>query len=119
MAHATEQMISREMRVCIENCLECYAICEETKAHCLAMGGKHAELAHIRTLADCARLCETSANMMLRGSEFHGRVCEICAEACDRCAASCEQIGGNDEIMLQCVQVCRRCAASCKEMAGS
>lgn len=56
------------------------------------MGGRHAEDAHIQLLLDCAEICQTSANFMLRGSELHGRTCAVCADACQRCAASCRQM---------------------------
>jgi hypothetical protein len=67
----TEHAISQDMRTCIDNCLDCYAICVETKAHCTMLGGKHVEPSHLQTLADCAHLCETSANFMLRNSELY------------------------------------------------
>jgi hypothetical protein len=110
--------LSAEMRDCIANCSECHNICVETMAHCLAMGGKHAEASHIRELLDCAQACATSADFMLRGSELHARVCGVCAEACARCAESCERLAEGDELMLRCAEVCRRCAASCRQMAA-
>ncbi len=105
------------MQECIQNCLDCHRICVETAAHCLQMGGKHAEASHIRLLLDCADICQTSANFMLRGSDLHVRTCAVCAEVCDLCAQSCEQFG-DDEQMRACVEVCRRCAESCRAMAA-
>ena len=84
-SHATHQM-SPEMQQCIQNCMECHRICLETVPHCLQMGGKHAEAAHIRLLLDCAEICQTSANFMIRGSDLHTRTCAVCAEVCERCA---------------------------------
>lgn len=110
--------ISTEMRECIDNCTNCHNICMETVAHCLQMGGKHAEASHIRTLLDCAEICATSANFMLRGSDLHAQVCGVCADACERCAESCEQMGSDDEMMRRCAEVCRRCAESCRMMAA-
>ena len=114
MAH----QISAEMRRCIEDCSDCHNICVETAAHCLELGGKHAEAAHVRLLLDCAEICLTSANYMLRGSELHVRTCAVCAEVCDRCADSCEKFG-DDALMKQCAEICRRCAESCRKMAGT
>lgn len=114
MAH----QISAEMRRCIENCSDCHNICVETSAHCLEIGGRHAEAAHVRLLLDCAEICLTSANFMLRGSELHGRTCAVCAEVCERCATSCETFG-DDPLMKQCAEICRRCAESCRKMAAS
>lgn len=109
--------LSNDMRECIDTCTDCHNICLETVAHCLQMGGKHAEASHIRTLLDCAEICATSANFMLRGSELHPQVCGVCADACERCAADCERIDPNDDMMRRCAEVCRRCAESCRQMA--
>ena len=109
--------LTDEMRACVAACLDCYGVCVECKAHCIEMGGKHASSAHLGALADCAMLCETSANFMLRSSELHGSVCGVCADACDRCAESCERLGGDDAMMRRCAEACRRCAKSCREMA--
>ena len=112
MAHVTQ-----EMRQCIEECVNCHSICLETVTHCLQKGGKHANPTHISTLLDCAEICQTSANYMLRGSELHPETCALCATICDRCAQSCEQVG-DDDVMKRCAEACRRCAESCRKMAG-
>jgi hypothetical protein len=111
-----ERMRDAEMRECIDACGECHAICIETAAHCLERGGEHARAAVIRALLDCAQICQTSADFMLRGSELHSETCSVCAEACERCAEACEALEG-DEAMGACAEACRRCAASCQEMA--
>lgn len=114
-SHMGQQM-SDEMRRCIDDCLDCSSICTETIMHCLQMGGEHAEPEHIRLLIDCAEICQTSANFMLRNSNLHGRVCGVCAEVCERCADDCARFT-DDSVMQQCAEVCRRCAASCREMS--
>ena len=106
-----------EMHHCIEQCTECHNVCVETLAQCLQHGGKHAEPAHIRLLMDCAEICQTSANFMLRGSDLHTRTCAVCAEVCERCAQECARF--DEEFMKHCADACRRCAASCRQMAGS
>lgn len=62
-------------------------------------GGKYADAGHITAPLDCAESCITSANFMLRGSEHHSRVCEVCAEVCEACAASCDELS-DDDLML-------------------
>lgn len=104
------------MQECTENCIECHRVCLETVLWCLQEGGDHAVASHIKLLLDCAEICQTSANFMVRGSDFHTRTCRVCAEICERCAESCEQMG-EGELMRQCVEACRRCARSCREMA--
>ena len=106
------------MQQCIEECLNCHRTCVETMQHCLEKGGKHAKAEHIRTLLDCAQICATSADFMLRGSDLHVHTCAACAAVCEACAKSCEEIADDAE-MKRCADVCRRCAASCREMAGT
>lgn len=115
MAHE----MTGEMQSCTKECLECHRICLETAAHCLQMGGKHAAAEHITALLDCAEICQTSANFLLRGSPDHGRTCDVCATVCERCAGSCDSIGKEDDLMKRCAQACRRCVQSCRQMAGA
>jgi hypothetical protein len=118
MQQTTTHQMSAEMQQCIQNCLDCHSICLKTVTHCLQMGGKHAEASYIRLLLDCAEICQTSANFMLRGSDLHARTCAVCAEVCERCAQDCERLAGDDPLMKQCAELCRRCAESCRRMAG-
>lgn len=106
------------IRQCVKDCNDCSASCMETMRHCLGMGGKHAEASHIVMMIDCAEICRTSADFMLRGSEYMHKTCESCAEMCDKCAQSCERIDPNDEKMKSCADICRTCAGSCRQMAG-
>jgi hypothetical protein len=115
MQHEHSQQ-SAEMEQCIQNCQDCHHICLETAMHCLQMGGAHAEAAHVRLMLDCAEICQTSANFMLRGSEFHSRTCGVCAEVCTRCAEDCARF--EEAFMQQCADMCRRCAESCRQMAA-
>ncbi|MGH9626800.1 MAG: four-helix bundle copper-binding protein [Bryobacteraceae bacterium] len=117
MSH--EKQITAEMRECIQNCTECHKICMEMVVHCLGLGGKHASQEHIRLLLDCAQICQTSADYMLRGSPLHTRTCGICAEVCQMCAEDCERMAGSDRTMRDCVEKCRRCADSCMKMSGA
>src|SRR5512133_1858890 len=92
------RQVGADMQECIQNCLDCHAICTETATYCLQMGGRHAEASHVRLLLDCAQICATSANFMLRQSDLHGRTCGVCAEVCERCAQSCEQFGDDGQM---------------------
>src|SRR5690242_11551329 len=71
-----------DMLACIEVCLDCHKACLQTIPYCLQHGGMHAEPNHIRVMMDCAEMCQTSANFMLRGSDLHSRTCGVCAEVC-------------------------------------
>ena len=103
-----------DMKACIDSCTECHRVCLETAAYCLEQGGKHAEASHLKVLLDCADICRTSADFMLRKSEDHGRICRVCADICIRCAEECERFGDDDQ-MKRCAQVCRRCADDCRQ----
>ena len=109
--------VKESLRNCIHACTACHHICQETLAHCLEKGGRHADPAHIRVLMDCSAICATSADFMLRNSEHYVRVCAVCAEICDRCAASCEAFGDDPE-MRRCAEACRRCAESCRQISA-
>ena len=103
---------------CIAACQRCHDICLQTIHHCLRQGGAHADQPHVRLMADCVEICQTSANFMLRGSDLHQHTCSACAEVCERCAADCERLAGDDEQMRACAEACRACARSCREMSG-
>lgn len=113
----TLTMLSKsEMKECIDACDDCHSICLETVSWCLEQGGEHAEAEHVKLLQDCAEICQTSANFMLRQSPRHDLTCGACAEVCERCAEECERMDG--EQMQACAEACRRCAESCRSMAA-
>jgi hypothetical protein len=62
---------------------------------------------------DCATLCRTVAEMLMRDSEHTSALSPLCARVCDACAESCEQVG-DDRVMKRCAEVCRKCAAMCR-----
>jgi hypothetical protein len=130
---------SAMMQQCIENCTMCHNVCLETLNYSLWLGGRYNESVHLRLLMDCAEICQTSANFMLRGSDLHRKTCGVCAEVCEDCARDCERYavpgeGGGapmsrhsgksgvskdnvDDQMKYCAEICKQCAKSCREMA--
>lgn len=111
------RQMDNALQECIGHCSGCHNLCVNTISHCLDLGGKHAAREHIQLLQDCADICATAANFMLRGSAYHRQICGVCAEICQRCAEDCEQLGPTDEVMQHCALLCRRCADACREMA--
>jgi hypothetical protein len=106
------------LRDCIQECLDCYQICLETASgHCLEQGGDHVEPEHFRLMLDCAEICRTSADFMIRRSNAHRQTCDLCAQICERCAIECESF--DDRRMQACAEACRRCAAECAEMVSA
>ena len=96
MHTGTHHAMSQEMQDCISNCLNCHAVCLETIHHCLQMGGEHASARHIGLLQDCAQICVTSADFMLRMSDYHPQTCGVCATVCEACAKECETMATGD-----------------------
>ena len=113
-----ESAFNPDREDCIDTCMECYRVCWEMVQHCLHMGGKHSEWAHLRLLTNCAQICQTSADFMIRGSNLHAATCAACAEVCAGCADACAALAGEDDQMQDCAQMCARCAESCARMAG-
>ncbi len=117
MGTSTVTHVSDEMRAAVQTALECSAVCTEASAVGLSRGGAHAAPGHVQILVDCASICRTAADSMLRGSPLHPQVCALCADVCARCAEECEGFG-DDPLMRRCAETCRRCASACRAMAG-
>lgn len=106
-----------DMQECIEECLNCHAVCTMTLQHCIASGGPQLTDVHlVGLLLDCAEICQASANFMLRGSPYHVITCAACAELCRACEESCRSVS-DDEQLMHCAEVCSGCAAVCDRMA--
>lgn len=127
------------MQNCIEQCTTCHRVCLDTLKYGFRLGGRYIESVHLRLLLDCAEICQTSANFMLRGSDLHRQTCAACAVICQECAVDCERYTVSaegsgapmsrqsgplavskenvDEQLKYCADICRQCAKSCREMA--
>lgn len=117
MTHHTAEHRDAGMNACIDSCTRCHAVCLETVNYCLGKGGKHAAPEHIGVMLACAKICATSADVMLLGSDVHTATCRACAEICDRCAEACDAMG-DDADMQRCAKACRSCAEDCRRMAA-
>jgi hypothetical protein len=107
---------SQSMHDCIAACHACHISClSMASGHCLEMGGPHAAPQHIRLMLDCAQICATAVDFMVRESEFHADFCRLCAQICRACEASCRDLDG----MENCADACRRCAEACDAMAAN
>lgn len=103
-----------EMRRCVQICHKCHDACLEAISMCIHEGGEHA--LHHHLLLDCAQICHTSGDFILRGSDLYGCVCRACAEVCKHCAENCAKLGG--EQMRECTDACKKCAESCGKLAA-
>lgn len=118
MPNTATHTMNAEMRACIDNCTRCHAICLQAAHESLHMGGKHADAHHVGLLLDCAEICATSANFMIRSSDQHEHTCAACAEICRACEKACRSMG-NEGIMRECADACARCAESCEGMSAA
>lgn len=109
---------TQQIEECIENCVDCHRICVETINYCLRMGGAHAGADHVGLLTDCAQICQTAGDFLIRGSALHPQTCGVCADACNQCAASCDRFGADPQ-MKACADLCRTCAQSCQQLAAN
>lgn len=112
---SSEVLNTDEVRECLRDSLDCYQTCTETIARCLITGGKHAAYEHLNLLMDCAKICNTNADFIIRNSPYYPQTCGITADICDECADNCDRF--DEDFMKECSAVCRRCAESCREMA--
>jgi hypothetical protein len=111
----SDEQTHDDMQECIEECLNCHAVATMTLQHCIASGGAHTEVNLVGILLDCAEICQTSANFMLRGSPYHVITCAACAELCRACEEACRAVSG-DEQLAHCADVCAGCADVCDRM---
>ena len=109
-------MGTMSLQTCVESCWRSHVMCLETIHYCLEKGGMHVMPMHMTLLADCAEMCEKTANSLLRRSPQHAAVCIACAQLCDACAEACE-VMKEDERMQLCARTCRDCANHCREMS--
>ena len=107
-----------ELQECIEGCLNCHAACTMAAQHCLAEGGELGDIDMVGVLLDCAEICQTSANFMLRGSPYHPVTCAACAEVCRVCEEACRNFS-DDEQLRDCAETCASCAEHCEHMASA
>lgn len=114
MTHAAATHQSPEMRACIDRGEACHDVCQEVMI-VASESADPAQTAIITTLLDCAEMCQTAKNLMLRASALHLTACRACGEAAERCAEACETLASQD--YAACARECRRCAQACAEMA--
>lgn len=98
----------KDIEDCIVACVACHRICLETVHHCLKAGGPRATARHIRSLLDCAELCQTAVRFMFANSAVQSRLCAMCAEACRACETACRDMAEPQD--LRCAEACACCS---------
>ena len=110
MTHMTS-----EMQACVQACMDCHRACTEMMMQCMKMGNCDSNA--MKTMMDCAQMCQMCADFMMRDSMMSPKVCMMCEEMCRMCAAACEPMAKNDSMMMDCMKACLACAETCKTMA--
>ncbi|NBW75813.1 MAG: four-helix bundle copper-binding protein [Sphingomonadaceae bacterium] len=114
---ANGMSMAMPMKECIDLCTASHAMCLETASHVATSSRSPSPAPLLALLSDCAEICQTTANSMLRRSALHTILCRACAEACDQCARECERWRDDRQLTL-CAETCRRCAEACRHTAA-
>jgi hypothetical protein len=92
--------------------LECAATCEWCADQCLNEDQLKKLIDCIRTDRDCATICRSSAELLIRDSKYSAQVIDICEQVCRDCAEECEK--HEHDHCRACADACRRCEEVCK-----
>jgi hypothetical protein len=105
------------VQACIDSCLRGQRECIMTLTYLRDMGGAHIDPVRIRSLLDCADVCQAAATFLMRGSHRHIEMCAVAARISRDCADACD--GTNDQQLRKCVEACRTCEATCRELINA
>lgn len=107
----------------IEAVMDCGQACSACADACLSEE-QVAQLARcIRLNLDCADLCDTTARVLSRQTEYDANVTralvEACRQACKSCGDECEQHAQHHEHCRVCAEACRRCEQACDRLLSA
>ena len=101
---------------CVALCIASHRSCLTSARHVMGQPQLRAPAQLVALLQDCAELCQTTANSMLRGAPTHTLLCRACADLCEACAQACDAFK-NDAVLTRCAATCRERGAACRRMA--
>jgi hypothetical protein len=107
----TNQTISKQVQECIEACKDCQKCCVALERS----GGVDSRT--IQMAKDCAEICQTCSNFVMRESQYAAHVRKLCAELCKACATACDK-ASQGSIAKECATACRRCAEMCVSLGS-
>ncbi|PPK90813.1 uncharacterized protein DUF326 [Kineococcus xinjiangensis] len=116
--------VDREkLAACIQACIECAQSCSACADACLSED-MVAELTKcIRTNADCADICDTTARVLSRHTGYDANVTRAIVQACATICKACgDECGGHAEMhdhCRVCAEACRRCETACNELLAT
>lgn len=109
---------------CIAACHECAEACTQCADDCLSEDKHLSELAKcIRLNQDCADLCETTARIVSRQTEYDANlttaVLNACIQACASCGDECRHHAPHMEHCKICAEACERCRSACEALVAA
>ena len=119
--HPWEGNVDRDaLATCIEACSGCADSCTSCADACLSED-QVAELRKcIRLNLDCADVCDATARLLTRQTEYDAPVSkaqlEACRQACATCAEECERHAEHHEHCRLCAEACRSCEQACERL---
>ena len=108
---------------CIEACTECAQSCTSCADACLSEETVAELRKCIRLNLDCADICDATARVLTRQTEYDAPTSKAqlaaCREACATCAEECERHAEHHQHCAICAEACRRCERACDDLLGA
>ncbi|MFF9689796.1 four-helix bundle copper-binding protein [Streptomyces sp. NPDC014623] len=108
---------------CIEECIACAQACTACADACLAEEAVADLTRCIRTGADCADICRTTATVLSRRTGYDATITRAillaCATVCEVCGDECANHADQHDHCRVCADVCRRCEQACNDLLTS
>jgi hypothetical protein len=108
--------IAMNLDLCVERCLEAARSCEEILPYAREAEGSSSDVALLAALSDAARVTALSADRLVRLSDLHGMILQVCTEIAERAALACAR-HSDDDYIFACGEACAACAAACHALA--
>jgi len=120
-AHPGPARIDRDLLAgCIDHCLACLQSCTACADADLAEDDVAEMRRCIRLCLDCADVCDATARLLSRQTEYVGETARAqvasCWELCAICARECERYADHHEHCRLCGEECRRCEQACSDV---
>src|SRR5690349_20564961 len=109
--------MSHEKNIAMINALhDCAMECNHCAMACLDETDVKMLTTCIKLNIECAEVCNLTASLLSRGSEYGHHLVKECGEICEKCAEECGK-HSHMEHCQKCAEICRECADACAEMA--
>jgi hypothetical protein len=119
--HPSPAQVDRDLLArCIDECLACLQRCTACADADLAEPDVAEMRRSIRLCLDCADVCDATARLLSRQTEYVAETARAqvasCWELCAICARECERHADHHEHCRLCGEECRRCEQTCSDV---